>query len=215
MEGYNKTEQSNIERDSILKTLRDERGLYDQTIAERMKNFILGEVQNADLSIDTPEGEIFYKYKEAELYFDAGYTGQAFNIVGKIRKPTPGTKVENLLRDLKEKIFEKFETTKSEKSLLDIAIEAIKFLGIDDPDAQAALANWRRGEDKENATFEGRERIHAEIDSTIYEASIYFEAGFKDKALEVLQEALDTAIAENVFDAQKDIALKMQEYSKS
>ena len=110
--------------------------------------------------------------------------------------------------------MEKFEQ-KEEKSLKDAAIEALKFLGIDDTDAQAVLNKWRQQEDKEIAETPEEDRVDAEIHSLIYEAEIYFEAGYPEKAIESLNEAQEDALNYKMFDLIPKISDKIDEYKNS
>ncbi len=98
------------------------------------------------------------------------------------------------------------------KSLKEAATEAIKFLGIDDPDAKAVMAKWRNEEDKEIKNTPEDDRLDAEIHSLIYEAEIYFDAGYLEKAIESLEEARDTALNEKMFDVVPKIIDKIDEY---
>lgn len=110
--------------------------------------------------------------------------------------------------------MEKFTDSKQEKSLKEAAINALRFLGIDDPDAKAVLAKWREEEEREIDQTPEEDRVDAEVHSLLYEAEIYFDAGYKKEALDILKDAADMAMEEKLFDVAEKISLKMQEYGK-
>lgn len=112
-------------------------------------------------------------------------------------------------------MIENFKEIKTEKSLKDAATEAIKFLGIDDPDAKAVLARWKQEEEREIDKTPDEDRLDAQIHSLIYEAEIYFDAGYVDKAIECLDEASEVALESKMYDVVAKVADKRNEYLDS
>lgn len=110
--------------------------------------------------------------------------------------------------------MENIEKEKPFKSLKDAATEAIKFLGIDDADAKVVLKKWKDEEDREISLTPIEDRLDAEIHSLIYEAEIYFEAGYLDKAIEYLEEARETALNDKFLDVVPKISDKIEEYRR-
>ncbi len=122
-----------------------------------------------------------------------------------------------LTNEIQDRIhnMEKFKDQKQEKTLKDAATEAIKFLGIDDPDAKAVLQKWKDEEDKEIKLTPIEDQLDAEIHSLIYEAEIYFNAGYPKKAIECLEEAQETALNDKLLDVIPKISDKIEEYKNS
>lgn len=109
---------------------------------------------------------------------------------------------------------EGFKEQKPLKSLKDAATEAIRFLGIDDPDAKVVFDKWKNEEDKEVEKTPEEDRLDAGIHSLMYEAEIYFDAGYIKKAIECLDDASEEALDAKLYDVVVKIHEKRDEYSE-